>query len=155
MKEVLKQTKEKTPDDVVSLCEGIARGYNRRKKDYENRRLDIVYAGSVSTAFCDLVGGAKGNATSDPVARKAERLEKLENSLDARFIHAVEQSLAHVGADVTRELREKLRRAVMLNCENGRDFPYELLNIDEFSRRDFYRRRRAFVEGIGAVLGLV
>ncbi|MCL2755352.1 MAG: hypothetical protein FWD35_06530 [Oscillospiraceae bacterium] len=145
--------KIKTPDDVVSLCEGIARGYNRRKKDHESKRLDIIYSGA--TAFSDHVGGARGNATSDPVARKAERLEALESCLDAQFIGAVEQSLTRVGADVPRELREKLRRAVMLNCESGREFPFEILNIDEFSRRDFYRRRKAFIMGIGEVLGLV
>jgi hypothetical protein len=144
----------KAPKDVVSLCEGIVRGHERRRKDYENRRLDIIYSGG-SVVYSDYVGGARGNAVSDPSARKAERLEKLENSLDAKFLHAVEQSLVSAGADVARELAVRLRKAIMLNCESGHEYPYEKLNIDEFSRRDFYRRRKAFIVGVGEVLGLV
>ena len=149
--------KNKVPKDILVLCEYIARGYERRKKDYENRRTDIIYHSSAGY-FADRVGGGGGSKcgnVSDPSARKAELLEKLENSLEARFMKAVERALAEVGGDVTRDSREKLRKAIMLNCESGRDYPYEVLNIDEFSRRDFYRRRRRFIVGIGEALELI
>jgi hypothetical protein len=143
----------KTPKDVELLCELIAQGYERRKKDYETRRLEIIYSGGGS--FADHVSSRSIGNISDQTERKAERLEELERGLDGKFLKAVEQSLMKIGTDVRRDLRERLRKAVLLNCENGREYPYEVLNIDEFSRRDFYRRRKAFVRGIGVELGLV
>ncbi|MCL1788846.1 MAG: hypothetical protein FWG33_00635 [Oscillospiraceae bacterium] len=148
-----RMTKISISKDTEALCELIARGHERRKKAFENKRLDIIY--SHSSGFEGAVGGSKSAGTiSDPSAVKAERLERLETSLDAKFLKAVEQSLVLLGADVSRESREKLRKAVLLNCENGREYPYELLNIDEFSRRGFYRRRKMFITGIGIALGL-
>jgi len=146
--------KIKTPKDVTALCETIAKGHERRKKDYESRRIDIIYHGT-SAGSSDFTVKTKGSVTSDPVVRKAESLEKLENSLDYKFIKAVEQSLSSVGAGIPRDLRDRLRSAVLLNCENGRDYPYEILNIDEFSKRDFYRRRKQFLNGIGVYLGII
>ncbi|MCL1903184.1 MAG: hypothetical protein FWF94_02055 [Oscillospiraceae bacterium] len=147
-------TKLSVPKDVTALCEDIARGYERRKKDYENKRIDIIY--SHSSGFEGAVGGSRsaGN-TSDPSAAKAERLMRLEKSLDAQFLKAVEQSLMMLGTDISRDSRERLRKAVILNCENGREYPFEYLGIDEFSRREFYRRRKSFIIGIGAILGLI
>ena len=145
---------KRIPKDVTALCEQIVRGHERRKKDYENKRLDIIYARS--SGFENAIGGSKSAGNwSDSSFAKAERLEKLESCLDAKFIRAVEQSLLGLGEDVSRDSRERLRKAVMLNCENGREYPYEVLNIDEFSRRDFYRRRKSFIVGIGATLGLI
>jgi len=142
------QGKRTPPKDVIRLCEEIVRGYERRKHAYEQRRLDIVYyrGGGFSA-------GRNPNM-SDTVADKTERLEKLEESMDVKFIRAVEQSLAAVGDDVVYESRERLRKAILLNCENGRDYPYEMLDADEFSRRDFYRRRQKFIIGVAAALGL-
>jgi hypothetical protein len=151
--EKLSKTKlTQIPKDVLALCEEIAKGYQRRKKDFENKRYDVIYFAGKQA---DYVGGARGNSASDPVARKAERLEALENSLDAVFLRAVEKSFVAIGADVTREMREKLRKAIILNCEDGRKFPYDRLDVSEFTKSDFYRRRKNFVVGIGANLGLV
>ncbi|MDR0223181.1 MAG: hypothetical protein LBI38_06590 [Oscillospiraceae bacterium] len=137
------------PKDVMRLCEEIAKGHERRKKAYERKRLDIIY--STGGGFVEL---GRNSDISDPVAKKTERLENLEKGLDAKFIRAVEQSLSASGTDVSWESREKLRKALMLNCESGRDYPYELLGIDEFSRRDFYRRKGRFIAEIASALGL-
>ena len=142
------------PKDVAALCEQIAKGYERRKKAYEERRLDIIY--STGSTFADPIGGSRSpRSFSDPCANKAERLEKLERSLDAKFITAVEQSLMNTGTDVSRDSRERLRKAILLNCESGREHPYEFLGIDEFSRRDFYRRKERFITGIAVALGII
>ncbi|MCL2036430.1 MAG: hypothetical protein FWG83_03475 [Oscillospiraceae bacterium] len=140
------------PKDVEGLCEQVARGYERRKRDHERRRFDIMYSGG--SGFIETGGRSAGNI-GDPCARKAERLEKLDCGLDARLIKAVDESLFVLCADVSRDLREKLMKSILLNCESGRDYPYEQLGIDEFSRTDFYRRKRRFIRGIGVVLGLV
>ena len=148
-------SKIEIPKDVAVLCEQIAKGHARRKKSYENKRLDIIYSGAASGSFADRVGGAKGSGVSDPNAVKAERLERLESSLDAHFVKAVEQALLMLGADVSQESQKRLRKAVLINCENGKEYPFEFLGLDEFSRRDFYRRRKRFIIGIGAELGLI
>jgi hypothetical protein len=148
----MNKNKNKIPKDVTALCEQVVKGYERRKKDYENKRLDIIYHSG--GGLTDFVGGRAAGSISNPNACKAERLEKLEESLDYKLIRAVDESLMMLGADFSRDLRDRLRTAVMLNCENGREFPYEVLNIDEFSRRDFYRKREKFITGIAAVLGL-
>jgi len=137
------------PKDVMKICEEIIRGYERRKRAYEQRRMDIVYYRGGG-----FMGTGRNPNTHDVVAEKTERLEKLERGLDAKFLRAVEQSLSEVGEDVAAEPRERLRKAVLLNCESGRDYPYEMLNIDEFSRRDFYRRRQKFIAGVAEILGL-
>jgi len=148
---MLVQSKRQPPKDVLRICEEIVKGYGRRKRNFEQRRLDIVYYCRGGSGFAR-VGG--GSGVSNPVAEKNERLEKLDASLDALFIKAVEQSLVEVGDDVAREPRERLRKAILLNCEDGYEFPYEMLDVGEFSRRDFYRRRKKFICSVAAALGL-
>jgi len=142
------------PKDVVAMCEQIVRGYDRRKKEYERSRVDIVYR-RASGGMTDFIAERNASNISDPTERKAEQLERLEDSLDVKFMRAVEQSLLMLGTDVSRDSRERLCKAVLLNCENGREYPYEMLNIDEFSRRDFYRRKKRFIMGVGVVLGVI
>jgi hypothetical protein len=148
--------KIKMSKDTEAVCESIAKGYDRRKREYNSRRKNIIYEGGGFdySNHIGSAGSAKGTHIADPSARKAERLEALENSLDVKFLRAVEQSLAMSGSDVADDSRTRLHNALLLNCESGRSYPYELLNIDEFSRRDFYRRRKRFIRGIGVILGL-
>jgi hypothetical protein len=42
----------------------------------------------------------------------------------------------------------------MLNCQRGREYPYERLYVAGIIRKDFYARRNAFLEEIAAELGL-
>ena len=140
-----------TPKYLMKLCEEIAKGYEMHKTVYEQKRMDIIYSTYSGEA---VISRSPNRNTSSAIESKAERLEKLEGSVNARLVRAVEQALTAVGADVADESRRKLRKAILLNIESGREFPYEELNIDEFSRRDFYRRRGRFIEGIAAGLGL-
>ena len=148
-----KMNKNKTPKDVTALCEQIVRGYERRRKDYQNKRDDIIHSCGVN--YSSIVGGKTTGNTSDPTQRKAERLQRLEDSLDFRLMRAVEQSLLSTGTDVSETVQRKLHNAILLNIENGREYTYEFLNIDEFSRSDFYRRKRRFLKSIGTELGLI
>jgi hypothetical protein len=145
--------KLKVPKDVTALCEQVAKGYERRKKSYEQQRMDIIYRQPSGGA--DFVGGHTPGRNGNPTAFKAERLLKLENGLDMQMIRAVDEALLMTGTDVSRDSREKLRKALLLNCEDGKEFPFEVLGLDGFSRSEFYRRKRMFIAGIGAALGLV
>ena len=143
------------PKDVTVLCEQVAKGYERRKKDYERRRADIMFRAG-SGCFSEFVGASRSTgSTSDPTAVKAERLESLDNSLDVKLIRAVDEALYLITTGVMRDYREKLCKAILLNCEDGREFPFEVLGLDGFSRAEFYRRKKRFIAGIGVVLGLV
>jgi hypothetical protein len=141
------------PKDVQAICEQVARGYERRKKEFARRRADIIYRG-IGVSCEGRVGSGAGRI-SDPCAVKAEQLEKLDGSLNARLIRAVDESLVMLTASFPRDSGEKLCKAILLNCEDSREHPYEFLGLDEVSRTEFYRRKKKFIKCIGVVLGLV
>lgn len=118
---------KRLPEDVKQTCLWLARGYQRRLKEYQG--------GGYRT------GGRRNGKTK--AAREVERMV------------AVEQALVAVGADIeVDELREQLRTAMMLNIESGRQYPYEKLHLDAVSRSDFYRRKDKFLYDIATRLGL-
>ncbi len=62
---------------------------------------------------------------------------------------AVESALDTVGEDIKgEEERKKLRRALILNCTDRKNFPFYRLAIDFLSERDFYRRRDKFLSNV-------
>ena len=62
---------------------------------------------------------------------------------------AVESALDTVGGDIKgEEERKKLRRALILNCTDRKNFPFYRLAIDFVSERDFYRRRDRFLKNV-------
>lgn len=87
---------------------------------------------------------SRPEGSSKQATRERERME------------AVEQALMAVGADIPSEdVREQLRRAILLNVESGRAYPYERLNLGAVSRPDFYRRKDRFLADIAAYLGML
>lgn len=117
---------KKMPEDVKQLCLWIAKGYDRRRAEYQ-------------------AGPAKGTKAGD--RRRRREWERLE---------AVDQALLAVTADIEAdEVRAQLRRAILLNVESGHRYPYELLALDAVSRADFYRRKTRFLQGIAGHLGLM
>ncbi len=126
--------------DVKQVCIGIVRGHERRTREYRKQYLEILYGGSCPD------GQPKGNRTSTPTEDRAGRLMQLEASPEAARIRAVEDAVREIGGDIAdSEVRRRLAQAILLNCSSGRDYPFELLNLTEFSRMDFYRRRGRFL----------
>lgn len=113
------------PEDVKQICVWLARGYDKRLA-----RTQAAQRG--------------GRPAAKRLARERERLEAVEQAL----------ILATAGIEAD-EIREKLRRAIMLNVESGHRYPYEQLGMDGISRSDFYRRKTLFLQGIAAHLGLM
>lgn len=113
------------PEDVKQICVWLARGYDKRLA-----RTQAAQRG--------------GRPAARRLAREQERLEAVEQAL-----------VAATGGIEADEIREKLRRAIMLNVESGHRYPYEQLGIDGISRSDFYRRKTQFLQGIAARLGLM
>lgn len=75
---------------------------------------------------------------------------------ELRRMEAVEQALVSVGADIqAEEVREQLRKAILLNVESGRAYPYERLGVECMGRSEFYRRKDRFLADIAAYLGML
>ena len=71
-------------------------------------------------------------------------------------MRAVEWAKEQVGLDIANpESRTRLATALITNCESGRKHPFEVLYTTEFSRRDFYRRKDAFLADIAKYLDLI
>lgn len=139
------------PYDIKQECLWIVRGYERRVKNYAQERNNILHGSS-----CECDGMPNGTDKKSPTERKIAALELLESCPEVQRVHAVDHAKMKIGRDVASpECRERLKRAILLNCVSGREYPFERLNVNEFSRRDFYRRKDGFLEEIAKYMGLV
>ena len=82
--------------------------------------------------------------------------ERVHLPQDVQRIHAVEYALNQIGHDIQDQgTRQRLRNAIVLNCESGKQYPFERLAVDGFSRRDFYRRKDNFLFSVAKYMGIV
>lgn len=126
--------------DRQQICLGILRGHERRKHEYKNTRQKLLHqchcSGENSTGIHMYCLPQKGE----------EALLNLDAQPEARRIRAVETACQTIGEDIPdQEVRRRLCESILLNCKSGRDYPFELLNLTEFSRMDFYRRKHRFL----------
>ncbi|MDD4715903.1 MAG: hypothetical protein PHT34_05110 [Oscillospiraceae bacterium] len=155
--------KTKLPWDVKQTCIWIVRGYERRVKWYQEERKEILSgSGTRYDTYEDERTGesirqflpktAAGRATE----QKTLRLERLERDPEILRMRAVEYAARQVCPDIqNQELRQRLVGCIRQNCQNGRAYPFEYLNLTEFSRSDFYRRKDQFLYWIASFLKLV
>lgn len=152
------------PDDVKDTCLGIYSGYDRRKKWYNQKREEIIKSGSSNfDTYKDKKDGKEcrfyaghSNSMGRPAENKGDRLIALEDHPDTRCIRAIDAAKSKIGEDVqNNEVRKKLVESILLNCKAGRKYPFERLNLTEFSRRDFYRRRDKFLLEMAKYLGFL
>ena len=135
----------KIPYHIKQEALWIVRGYEVRKRIYAQMRADILNQ-SVSGAGD---GTPHAHNAESQVEQKALQLEKLEKYPEVRKMRAVEYAERQIGQDVlNEETRNRLREAIIQNCKSGRRYPFEHLGIDEFSRRDFYRRKDKFLSDV-------
>lgn len=138
------------PDDVRQTCIQLVRGYDRRVREYYDRRREIIE-------------GTPNREDSTPLSHNASRvgenkamqLLSLEELPETKRMRAVEQAKMQIGLDLPETLRGKLVDAIILNCKSGRRYPYEYLDIDGVARTDFYVRRTRFLVDIAKHLSLV
>lgn len=156
----MKGERRKLPWDVRQQCIWIVRGYDRQRREYMKMRREILDAGSAHfTTY--RVNGEERRAFL-PTAHNASRttedrqmqLEALEHTQAFRQMRAVEHARSAIGKDLPREMRDQLRDAIMLNCDDGRKYTFERLLIDGISRAEFYRARNDFLSVIAAELGI-
>ena len=154
----------KLPYDVKQECLWIVRGYRRRVNAYKAARREIMEGtpcryrtikdqktGKYIRAYPPMSGGASRSAEE-----KALQLEALEDWPETKRMRAVEWARDRVGLDIVNpESRMRLADALVTNCESGRKHPFEVLYTTEFSRRDFYRRKDAFLADVAKYLNLI
>lgn len=159
--------KKLLPDDVRQTCIQLVRGYDRRVRDYYDRRRSIIEGTAchhevirdpdapedwkkTSWAF-----QPTAHAASRTTESIAEQLFALEELPEIRRMRAVESAKAHIGDDLPVELKRKLTEAIWLNCKSGRRYPYKVLDVEGFSERGFYRARDLFLIDIAQQLELL
>lgn len=155
------------PDDIRQTCIQLVRGYDRRVRNYYDRRREIIDSSPdhhevikdkddpddwrKSTYFY----APSAHNTSRTGEDKALQLIGLEELPETKRMRAVEQAKLQIGLDLPEEMRKKLTEAILLNCRSGRRFPYRVLDVDGFSERGFYREREAFLVSIAERLQLL
>ena len=149
-------------EDIKQQALWIVRGYKASLRRYMAARQDVILAPPCS--FGEYVSGGETRRqyfphSSDvgrPVENMQQALERLEQSPDARRVAAVDKAKLLIGEDLQdEELRRKLTNAILLNCESGRNYPFEILGVDGLSRMDFYRRRNRFLQTVAENFGLI
>lgn len=158
---------QKLPDDVRQTCIQLVRGYDRRVREYYDRRREIIEGTSCRREVIrdkeDPDNWKKTIWAYPPAAHSASRTTEgitdqllgLEELPETRRMRAVEQAKLHIGLDLPEDMRRKLAAAVILNCKSGRRYPFRVLDVEGFSERGFYRERESFLIEIAEYLELL
>lgn len=154
--------KKAIDEDIKQQALWIVRGYKASLRRYMAARQDVILATPCS--FGEYVAGEEtcrqyfphSSEVGRPVENMQQALERLEQCPDARRVAAVDKAKLLIGEDLQdEELRRKLTNAILLNCESGRNYPFEILGVDGLSRMDFYRRRNRFLQTVAENFGLI
>lgn len=154
---------KRLPNDTVLAALQLVRGQDRRKAEYKEKVREIISrtgASFVDTQnragqpVCVYMPHAKGG-TSNTTADKAEAIDQLEQQRDVQIMRAIDAATEAIGADIQdTDTRRALQKAVALNCTDSRIWVYERLEVPGISRREFYRRRRRYLEDVAVRVGL-
>lgn len=142
----------KIPYNIKQESLWIVRGYDTRRRNYEQAKADIMQR---------MVAGAgdgtpHGSNVSNPTEQKTMEIDKLETWPEVKKMRAVEYAERQIGQDVMdAEIRDRLRKAIVQNCKSGKKYPYEKADLTEFSRMDFYRRKTKFLLDVASYLEMV
>lgn len=158
---------KRLPDDVRQTCIQLVRGYERRVRDYYDRRRKIIEGTPCQyevikdrnnpddwkkTTRFYAPSSHNASRTSE---NKAMQLQGIEDLLETKRMRAVEQAKLQIGLDLPEDMRKRLVDAIMLNCKSGRRYPYKVLDVEGLSERGFYREREAFLLVIAVYLELL
>lgn len=158
----MSRDENRLPWHVKQYCLAMVRGYESSRKEYLRMRREILddgphggpvdYIDDKGRRQAALIPGQ--HSQSRTTEQKALRLEALEQTPVCRQIRAVEHARDRIGEGLPVLIRDLLREAIMMNCQNGRKYTYERLYLVGISRSEFYRHRDAFFRRIVAEMGL-
>lgn len=155
------------PDDVKQNCLSLVRGYARRKKEYAQKRAELM------TNSSDKVITIRDKEQPDdegknfgvmmPSAHNASRTTEnialrvigLEDHMETRRMRAVEYAEGRIGMDLPESQRKDLARAIFTSCTKGREYPFERLCVEGMERSCFYDRRMRFLIDIAKYMDMI
>lgn len=151
------------PNDLKQECIWIVRGYKRRVSAYMEARREIIDGTGCryetikdeKTGKYIRVYPPHGNMPGRASEDKMQQLSAIEDWPETKKMRAVEHARIGAGPDLPHEMRQKLVDAILLNCENRREYPYEYLDVSGMGKTDFYERRTAFLVDIANFLGYI
>jgi hypothetical protein len=163
--------KTKLPRDIKERCRWLVIGYDRCRREYAEQRKAIMDGGGGNYQTYKVKTGTDKNGKpifeerrtytggSHIASRTTEdrelKLESLEKQRWVMEMHALERARDRIGAGMPEEMREALRKAIFLNCINGKEHPFERLYTIGISRRGFYRYKEAFFWDVANELGII
>ncbi len=156
--------KKKLPDDIRRECLSIVSGYERRVREYYDRRMEIICG--TPKRFVEIGDQMSKDGewaympSNHDASRTAENialaLNALETSPETLKIRAVEKAKRFIGSDIEdADLKRRLADAIMLNCRSGRRFPYACFDLTGIEQTNFYDRRTEFLTFIAKDLGIM
>lgn len=155
------------PDDVKQNCLSLVRGYSRRKREYAQKRAELMSnnPGKVITIRdkdhpdddkkaegAMLPGAHNASRTTENIAL---RVIGLEDHMDTRRMRAVEYAEGRIGMDLPEDQRKILAKAIFLSCTQGRRCPFERLHVEGMERSCFYDRRMRFLIDIAKYMDMI
>lgn len=154
---------KRLPNDTVLAALQLVRGQDRRRAEYKEKVREII--SRTGASFVDTQNRAgqpvrvymphAKDSTSNTTADKAEAIDQLEQQRDVQIMRAIDAATAAIGGDIPNNAtREALQKAIALNCTDCRAWVYERLEVPGISRREFYRRRRRYLEDVAIRVGL-
>lgn len=157
------QNKYKLPSDVRRTVIGIVCGYHRRKKELIQKENEIcsVSGGKYETIPNEdwhkevrvyMPSVSSGKVVS-VVENQANELFKLHESFDYRCNEAIEKALNELELDsYNKELSDKIKKDIIISCEEGKKFKFYRSGIDGISESTFYRLRLRFLYSVAKKL---
>lgn len=155
------------PDDVKQNCLSLVRGYERRKREYAQKRAELMTHRSdkvITVRDKDapdddkksfgvmLPGSHNASRTTENIA---ERMVSLEDHMDTRRMRAVEYAEGRIGLDLPKDQRKLLTKAIFTSCIQGRQYPFERLHVEGMERSCFYDRRMRFLIDIAKYMDMI
>ena len=83
------------------------------------------------------------------------RRRSASSPLELQRVRAVAYAAGNVGKDLDEEDRQKLLRAILKSCTDGRHFPFEKLDVDMMERTCFYKHRLIFLADIAKYMEML
>ena len=119
--------KHTMPEDVRALCVAHVQGYERRCRELRAKR-----GGKAAQSLLEQKGGNQ----------------------DKQSVVAVEIALIQALQGIkNQEIRTHLRKALLLNICNRKEYPYERLYVPTVGKREFYRRKQDLLMALADLLG--
>lgn len=155
------------PDDVKQNCLSLVRGYARRKREYNQKRQELMSRSSdkvitLRDRECPdddrkvvgvmLPGTHNASRTTEQLA---VRMLTLEEHPDTIRMRAVEYAESRIGLDLPESQRKMLSKAIFTSCIQGKNYPFERLAVEGMERTCFYDRRMRFLIDIAIFMDMV